>query len=823
MTKPLLVSLARRFAYRAALLAGIAMLAIAGASWWLINQEHAASLRSLLKKDSALQATSVSSKLHAIAVRMSELANSPMVANALFDNVYKEKVLIPYLKGIRRIHDVPVDILFADFKGRAIADNGKGSFSEQELSWLREKLPAGQPASRLQLSAKGEELMAVEFVVVLRSNSVEGALLYRIKLDDLPLQHGVRLVRGPESEQLLHSQTVIAAVLNAPPIYKHLDFAVLVSSDTSPWSLDWQVLGVFSTLTVGMVVMVILLGLHFGKRLTRDLGALEFFARDISEKGFGTGRAEVADSLEVASLAQSINRMLEHLKQQHDRLHASEERFRTIFDHAGVGVALRPAHGRTHHWVQVNDYFCKLLGYTREELLRLSTADITPADERASAVRDNERLLSGEIQNYTREKQVVRKDGSMIWVYLAVALLPDATGRASNLIAVYQDVTERKRAEVELLRFKNVLDNTLDMIFMFEPASLRYVYLNQGAVLSTGYSHSREELLGMTSYQIKPLMPEAKFRQLIAPLLSGEQSSLHFETVHRRKDGTYFSVGVFLQLVTQSDGSGLFVEIVHDITERKQAQDEIRMLNAQLEQRVVERTAQLEAANKELESFSYSVSHDLRAPLRGIDGFSHALLKDYAAKLDDRGKNYLQRVRAATQRMAKLIDDMLNLARVTRASMQRAPVDLSALVTAITDELRQAQPGRTVEVVVQPGLVTAGDAKLLRVLLENLLANAWKFTGKQERARIEFGMQPNGGVSSYFVRDNGVGFDMTYVGKLFGAFQRLHAMDEFPGTGIGLATVQRIVHRHGGRAWAEAAVEQGATFFFTLAPVPVTT
>ncbi len=260
-----------------------------------------------------------------------------------------------------------------------------------------------------------------------------------------------------------------------------------------------------------------------------------------------------------------------------------------------------------------------------------------------------------------------------------------------------------------------------------------------------------------------------------------------------------------------------------DIVKLEQAEAEIQQLNTVLEQRVAERTAQLEASNQELEAFSYSISHDLRAPLRGIDGFSQVLLKDYAAKLDDRGKDYLQRVRAAAQRMAELIDVMLNLARVTRAPMQRAPVDLSALATDITDELRQAQPGRTVEVVIQPGLVADGDAKLLKVLLVNLLANAWRFTGKQERARIEFGMQPNGGVSSYFVRDNGAGFDMTYVGKLFGAFQRLHTSAEFPGTGVGLATVQRIVHRHGGRAWAEAAVEQGATFFFTLAPVPVTT
>ncbi len=320
MTKPIFVSLARRFAYRAALLAGIAMLGVAGTSWWLINQEHAASLRSLLKKDAELQATSASSKLRGIAGRMSELANSSLIGNALNDSAGKESYLMPYLNGIQRINDIPVDILFTDFEGREIARNGNVSFSEQELNWLREKLPAGQPAARVQLGEKGEELIAVEFIIFPRSNSAQGALLYRIKLDELALQDGVRLVRGKESEQLLHSQAAIAAAVNVPPIYKHFDFAVLISPDPTVLSVDWQRLGAFFILAVGLVVTVIILGVHFGKRLTRDLGALEFFARGVAEKGFGTGHAEAADSLEVASLAQSINRMLDHLKQQQDEI-----------------------------------------------------------------------------------------------------------------------------------------------------------------------------------------------------------------------------------------------------------------------------------------------------------------------------------------------------------------------------------------------------------------------------------------------------------------------------------------------------------------------
>lgn len=257
-------------------------------------------------------------------------------------------------------------------------------------------------------------------------------------------------------------------------------------------------------------------------------------------------------------------------------------------------------------------------------------------------------------------------------------------------------------------------------------------------------------------------------------------------------------------------------ELQAEINERKKAESEILRLNVQLEERVAERTAQLEATNKEMEAFSYSVSHDLRAPLRSIDGFSQALLEDYSDKLDALGQNYLQRVRAATQRMAQLIDDLLNLSRLTRSEMRYEEVDLSALVEAIATELHKTQPERQVEFAITPGLVTNGDTHLLRIVLENLLGNAWKFTGKHQKARIEFGLLHQDNTHVYFVRDDGTGFDMAYVEKLFGAFQRLHAMTEFEGTGIGLATVQRIIHRHGGRVWAESAVEQGATFYFTL-------
>jgi two-component system, sensor histidine kinase and response regulator len=268
-------------------------------------------------------------------------------------------------------------------------------------------------------------------------------------------------------------------------------------------------------------------------------------------------------------------------------------------------------------------------------------------------------------------------------------------------------------------------------------------------------------------------------------------------------------VAVFVELAKKSE---LLRRQSQLLAESEQAALELADTRAEL-------VRDLEHKNRELESFSYAVSHDLRAPLRRIDSFSRAVLDSQSEKLDEAGRRYLERVREASQHMSELIDDVLHLSRVTRADLREQEVDLSSIANLILSRLQEGDPGRKVEIKVRPGVIVTGDGQLLRIMLHNLLENAWKFTSKQPESRIEFGVTQSAGEPTYFVRDNGAGFDMTYADRLFGPFQRLHRQGEFPGSGIGLATVQRIIHRHGGRVWAEGLVGQGATFQFTLGRV----
>jgi PAS domain S-box-containing protein len=402
----------------------------------------------------------------------------------------------------------------------------------------------------------------------------------------------------------------------------------------------------------------------------------------------------------------------------------------------------------------------------------------------------------------------LRADGEEFPIEASISQV-ESDGRKLYTV-ILRDITERKRADEALKEQARILDLAPVVI---RDLSGRIIFWNAGAEQMYGWSS--EQAVGRIAHDLK----QTEFPRPLEEIKARLYADNHWEgeLVHTRRDGERIVVASHWVLHRdENDKPKAILEVNNDVTERRRAEEEIRRLNAELEQRVADRTAQLQATNKELEAFSYSVSHDLRAPLRHIDGFSQALLEDYTDKLDDVGKNYLQEVRSASQEMAQLIDDVLQLARITRSEMRRQVVNLSETARTAASELKQREPERIVSVEIEEGITTHGDKRLLKIIFSNLVGNAWKFTSKQTKARIVFGQEKKNGETTFFIRDNGAGFDMAYVGKLFGAFQRLHTAGEFEGTGIGLATVQRIVSRHGGRVWAEGAVNEGATFYFTL-------
>ena len=417
----------------------------------------------------------------------------------------------------------------------------------------------------------------------------------------------------------------------------------------------------------------------------------------------------------------------------------------------------------------------------------------------------------------TPQRLLASMNGADLLIEIIMSTIGESYLETKQQLIHEQEQTIQTALEQERMNdiFKGLLETAPDAIVVVDSQGKISLINSQ---LEKMFGYARDEIIGQP---VEKLVPErfhdrhANHRGSYVQEPRVRPMGIGLELFGRRKDGTEFSVEISLSPLQTLEGT-LVTASIRDVTERKRTEEKIHQLNEDLEQRA----SQLEAANRELEAFSYSVSHDLRAPLRTIDGFSMALLEDFGEQLPDEGRSYLMRIRSAAQRMAQLIDDLLNLSRLSRAPLNPEPTSLSKLAQQILHELQRESPDRMVDISVQPNIMANCDPRLIRAVLENLLNNAWKFTSKQEMAQIEFGTRDdpeNGRV--YFVHDNGAGFDMAYVNKLFGAFQRLHTNSEFPGIGIGLAIVQRIINRHGGRIWAEGAVDGGATFSFTLSIV----
>jgi PAS domain S-box-containing protein len=487
-----------------------------------------------------------------------------------------------------------------------------------------------------------------------------------------------------------------------------------------------------------------------------------------------------------------------------------------LLDLAHDAVIVRdPVESRITFWNREAE---AIYGYSRAEAIDRVTHELLGTEFRGSAHAVEEALARE--GRWDGELRHTRKDGTVIIVSSRQALQRGEDGRPIAIIELNSDITERKRAEEELAETTGLLERTQQISktggWEYDLASGKLTWTDE--VYRIYGSERRygpvdpERVISAFDPESAPVLT-AVLERLIA---DGEPSDLEVRLI--RADGQPIWVRVVGEAVIE-DGRVVRVRgIIADISDRRLVEEEIRTLNAELEQRVAARTLELERVNHELETFAYSVSHDLRAPLRAVDGFSKVLLDNYAEKLGGDGRHYLERVRAGAVRMGTLIDEILKLSRLSRQPFEREPIEISTLAREIVADLSSVETDRRVEVEIEDGLVAEADRGLVQSVLQNLLGNAFKFTTKTEPARVRFGAIEQDGVIVYYVADNGAGFDMAHARSLFRPFQRLHRESEFPGTGIGLATVVRAVHRHGGVIWAQGAVSQGATFCFTLTP-----
>lgn len=552
---------------------------------------------------------------------------------------------------------------------------------------------------------------------------------------------------------------------------------------------------------------------------------LKYTIMDFSEKFSASSAGDDIDALGVG-----LNALSEELNHRIIVLHEKEEQINTIFENAPDAVIVMDSKGLILRWNPVAE---SIFGWRQEDVMGkpLHTV-IIPAryrDRHTEGIKTFLATGKSDTLNKTIQLPALKRDNSEIEMELTIS--PAKLKDDYLFIAFLRDITERRQAEKTILdlnatlekkvvqrtealreserKYRNLFKNNPMPMWVLELPSLKFLDVNDAATRQYGYT--REEFLSMTAIDIRPPEDKKQFIELDRTP-SGTRNRGVWK--HIKKDGSLIYVEVSVHEIRFDTRQARLV-LSNDVTEKQKMQDEILKLNRDLESRIRERTHQLEVANKELESFSYSVSHDLRAPLRAIHGYSQMLSEDYEQHFDHEGKRQLNNIKVNARKMGQLVDDLLEFSRMGKRELNNSEVDLDALVESLLNELNQTEKIKA-QIILNPLGKVTGDSALLHNVFQNLILNAIKYSSKREQPVIEIGAAQEDVKRIYYIKDNGAGFDMAYYNKLFGVFQRLHGHHEFEGTGVGLAIVQRIISTHGGKIWAEAKVNEGATFYFTL-------
>jgi len=512
-----------------------------------------------------------------------------------------------------------------------------------------------------------------------------------------------------------------------------------------------------------------------------------------------------------------MQRQARHMREATELIQQSKKQLEDTFEQSATGMAHNDLHGR---WIRLNQTYCDIVGYTKEEMLTKHFRDFTHPDDLELDMRQLQRTLAGEIHHYSFEKRYIHRLGHIVWAHITISLVRKASGEPDYLIAVVQDISSRKAIEDALRTSEHLLRQAHALAGL---ASWR-ADLVTGRFTTLAGSH---EILGLPSADFSAqdmiaLTHPDDFPKAFQLWKLAVQGKADYHIEYRLLFGGQ-EHWFLVQAEFQRDARGRAVSalgVIQDVSKRKRAELEIQQLNASLEQRIQRRTEALKAAYDELESYSYAVAHDLRSPLRIINGFAQALHEDNPGLSSD-SQSHLQRITAASKKMGELIDGLLTLSQFARGELQRKPVHLSAIAVRLLEEFAVAEPQRRVRWEIEPGLHVMADPALVEALMQNLLHNAWKYSANTPEAVIRVEGEYLHGLQRFRVIDNGAGFDMARAAKLFQPFQRLHMPNEFSGLGIGLATSLRIVQRHGGELQASAEPGRGATFSFTLSARPL--
>lgn len=551
---------------------------------------------------------------------------------------------------------------------------------------------------------------------------------------------------------------------------------------------------------------------YFSKKLGKNIVVFKVFFERTSKENTLIDKSQVTYR-EFRFMADAANKMVEQRMQIEKALVESETQYRHLFEQNPLPLIIYDI--ESLKLLKVNEAFLKHYDYSQEEALSMILTDLYPEEEKKAASELPKKLMG---LSYAGEWHHLKKDGTRIAIE-AYSHGIEYAGKTAR-IAVINDITQRKKMEETLTmnesQLRAIFNTITDIVFFLsvEPGE-KYLFIAVNEMFLKATGLKKENVINKNYTEVLPPSAHELVRNKYREAIEKEQT-VFWEEISDYPSGRKYGLVRVTPTYNDQGWCTHLVGSVHDITHIRETENEIRKLNAVLEKRVAERTSQLEKINKDLEAFTYSVSHDLRAPLRHINGYIELLIKRYSSQLDDKGKHYIHSISESSTQMGILIDDLLNFSRAGRAELKLDYIDMNKVFNDARTILEPETRNRTIEWKINPLPIIYGDYNMLRLVWVNLLGNALKYTRNRQVVTIEIGLTSSDGENIFFIRDNGVGFDMAYAQKLFGVFQRLHSIEHFEGTGIGLANVRQVINRHKGRTWAESEIDKGATFYFSI-------